>query len=121
MKLEKPKTPSRTLKDMAKNVIGYGAKIEFFNCRTEFPCINCRGRGNTREYTGIGNDYEYDDCHVCNRTGKTNKIIFKAYFDNVWYDYRKKLELFEYRKRKLKIALSKLNDEEIKLIKSFEL
>lgn len=36
-------------------------------------CRHCGGKGETKTYTGVGNDYEYDNCYDCGGTGVTDR------------------------------------------------
>lgn len=121
MKLEKPTKPYSSLKDAALVLVKYTVhdpegKFNFVN---QFPCANCCGRGYNKEYIGIGNDYEKQDCGYCD-CGIISKEKFKQWYDAQIAMYKRRLDTYTKDKALLNSAVKKLTEEEYRVIKKYE-
>jgi hypothetical protein len=117
MKLEPPKAPSKTLRKLAEEIGKFAAKE--FDCKKDFPCIQCGGKGYRRVSMGYY-DTEDVNCLIC-LEGTITKKAFKSYWNQLWLAYRSQLYTYEIHKAKLRKLYEQLTTEEIQLLRTYEL
>lgn len=120
MKRLKPQRPYTSMEHAARKLYWAESDETFnkkFDCVDKWPCVMCNGRGYLHEWTGIGSDYNDEDCLSCHNTGVISRKRFKVWYDETMEYYRKSLTEWKTIQVEFKRIIKKLTKNEVDFLK----
>lgn len=120
MKRLKPKRPYDSMEHAARKLCWSEREEIFdkkFDCDNQWPCIQCYGRGYLHEWTGIGSDYNDEDCLACHNTGIITRQKFKTWYDETIKYYCNALNEWKQIYEEFKRITKKLTKKELEFLK----